>query len=179
MMMTVIFIGSMFIALVLQHFVGAVPGLGSQILLLPLVFLCGASALPFWSVLVLAYVAGLMWDCLGFLPVEGRAELPFGATILLYAGIGALMNGLRPLYLRGLWHLHVVMTGLLISLLALIEYAVITFRREPFQLIWPREIWIRIGGSGLVAGLLAIPCFLLLNWVGRRAGLFDRVRSIV
>lgn len=176
-MTTFIFIASMFLALVLQHFVGAVPGLGSQILLLPLVFLCGASALPLWSVLLLAFVAGLMWDCLSFLPVNGRAELPFGATILLYAGLGALMNGLRPLFLRGHWHLHVLMTGVLVSLLVLIEYVVITFRREPFQLIWPQEIWTRVGGSGLVAGLLAIPCFFVLNWLGRRAGLFDRVRS--
>ena len=177
--MTLIFIVSMLLAFVLQHFAGAVPGFGSQILLLPLVFFCGASALQFSSMLVLAFVAGLMWDCLGFLPVNGRAELPFGATILLYAGLGALMNGLRPLYLRGYWQLHVVMAGLLVSLLVLIEYLVITFRREPFALIWPREVWIRIGGSGLVAGLLAIPAFIILNWVARRAGLFDRVHSPV
>jgi hypothetical protein len=175
-MMTLIFIVSMFLALVLQHFVGALPGLGSQVLLLPLVFLCGASALSLGSMLTLAFVAGLMWDCLGFLPVNGRAELPFGATILIYAGLGALMNGLRPLYLRGHWQLHVLMTGILVSLLVLIEYLVITFRREPFALIWPQEIWIRIGGSGLVAGLLAIPSFLLLNLLARRAGLFDPVR---
>jgi hypothetical protein len=176
-MATFAFIAAMFLAFVLQHFVGAVPGFGSQILLLPLAFLCGASALPLWGVLLLAFVGGLMWDCLGFLPVNSRAELPFGATILLYAGIGALMNGLRPLLVRGYWQLHVVMTGALVSLLALIEYVVITFRREPFALIWPRDVWVRIGGSGLVAGLLAIPCFFLLNWMGRRSGFFERVRS--
>jgi len=118
-------------------------------------------------------VAGLMWDCLNYTPVEGRADFPFGGTILLYAGIGALMNGLRPLYLRGLWYIHAVVAGMLTSVLVLVEFIIITFRREPFALIWPREIWQRVGGSGLVAAVIAVPLFLILNWVGRRAGLFN------
>ena len=170
-------IAAMFIALVLQHFAGIVPGFGSQILIMPVVFLCGAAALPVAGMLVLAFIAGLMWDCLTFMPVGGRADLPFGGTIVLYAGIGSLMNGLRPLYLRGWWHLHAVMTGLLTSLLVLVEYLLITFRREPFELIWPPEVWQRIGGSGLVAAFLAVPLFLLLNWVGRRIGLFTAGRA--
>ena len=176
-MATLLFIALMFLGLVLQHFVGIVPGLGSQILLLPLVFLCAAAALPLWNMLVLAFAGGLMWDCLSFLPINGRAELPFGATILLYAGLGMVMNGLRPYYLRGWWGLHVVAVGILTSLLVLVEYVIITFRREPFALIWPREIWNRIGGSGLVAGLFAIPLFVCLNWVGRRSGIFYQKRA--
>lgn len=176
-MPTLLLIALMFLGLVMQHFVGMVPGFGSQILLLPLVFLCGAAALPLWNMLVLAFVGGLMWDCLSYLPINGRAEFPFGTTILVYAGLGLVMNGLRPIYLRGWWYLHVVVAGLLTSLLVLIEYLVITFRREPFALIWPREIWHRIGGSGLVAGLFAIPFFLCLNWVGRRSGIFSEQRA--
>ena len=178
-MATLLFIAFMFTGLVMQHFVGIVPGFGSQILLLPLVFLCAAAALPLWNMLVLAFVGGLMWDCLNFLPTDGRAEFPFGATILLYAGLGLVMNGLRPIFLRGWWHLHVLAAGVLTSLLVLIEYVVITFRREPFAFIWPREIWNRIGGSGLVAALFSIPIFLFLNWVGRRAGLFHNSRAVV
>ena len=171
-MITLFFIVAMFAGLILQHFTGAVPGFGSQILLLPVIFLCGAAALPVWSMLFLAFIAGLMWDCLHFIPVEGRVDFPFGGTILLYAVVGALMNGLRPLFLRGLWHIHVFAAGVLTSVLVLVEFIIITFRREPFALIWPREIWQRIGGSGLVAAVIAIPLFLILNWVGRRAGLF-------
>ena len=171
-MITLSFIAAMFVGLVFQHFVGAVPGFGSQILLLPAIFLCGAAALPVWSMLFLAFAAGLMWDCMNFIPVEGRVDFPFGGTILLYAGIGAMMNGLRPLFLRGWWHIHVFVAGALTSLLVLVEFIIITFRREPFALIWPREIWIRIGGSGLTAAVLSVPLFLILNWLGRRAGLF-------
>ena len=176
-MATLLFIALMFLGLVMQHFVGMVPGFGSQILLLPLVFLCGAAALPLWNMLVLAFVGGLMWDCLTYLPINGRAEFPFGTTILIYAGLGIVMNGLRPRYLRGSWWLHVLAAAVLTSLLVLIEYVVITFRREPFALIWPREIWDRIGGSGVVAGLFAIPLFFFLNWVGRRSGIFNEQRA--
>jgi hypothetical protein len=178
-MLTLLFIVAMFIGLVVQHFAGVVPGFGSQILLLPAVFLCGAAALPVWSMLGLAFVAGLMWDSLNFIPVEGRADFPFGGTIVLYAGMGALMNGLRPLYLRGWWQIHAITTGLLTSVLVLVEFLIITFRREPFALIWPREIWQRVGGSGLVAMFLAIPLFLILNWVGRRTGIFEQRRVAI
>jgi hypothetical protein len=178
-MATLFFIIAMFAGLVLQHFVGVVPGFGSQILLLPVIFLCGAAALPVWSMLCLAFVAGLMWDCMNFVPVEGRVDFPFGGTILLYAGIGALMNGLRPLFLRGMWYIHAVFAGLLTSVLVLVEYIIITFRREPFALIWPREIWTRIGGSGLTAAFIAIPLFLTLNWLGRRAGIFNPGRIAI
>ena len=82
-MITFAFIAAMFLGLVLQHFVGAVPGFGSQIMLMPIIFLCGAAALPVWNMLVLAFTAGLMWDCMHFMPVEGRVDFPFGGTILL------------------------------------------------------------------------------------------------
>ena len=172
-MITLAFIAAMFVGFIVQHFVGVVPGFGSQILLLPLIFLCAAAALPVWNMLCLAFVAGLMWDCMNFIPVEGRVDFPFGGTILLYAGIGSLMNGLRPLFLRGWWPLHTLFAGLLTSLLVLVEYVILTFRREPFSFIWPREVWTRIGGSGLVVAFLAAPLFYMLNWAARRAGLFN------
>ncbi len=177
-MVTISFIVAMFAGLILQHFVGVVPGFGSQILLLPVIFLCGAAALPVPGMLCLAFVAGLMWDSLNFIPVEGRVDFPFGGTILLYAGIGAMMNGLRPLFLRGWWPLHAAVAGILTAVLVLVEFLIITFRREPFALIWPREIWQRVGGSGLVAGVLAVPLFMALNWLGRRSGLFDPRRRV-
>ena len=176
-MITFFFIAAMFIGLVLQHFVGAVPGFGSQIMVLPLIFLCGAAAVPVWSMLALAFTAGLMWDCMHYIPVDGHVDFPFGGTILLYAGIGALMNGLRPLFLRGLWFVHAAAAGLLTAALVLVEYIIITFRREPFALIWPREIWTRILGTAFVTAILAVPLFLLLNWFGRRAGLFTPKRT--
>jgi len=176
-MFTLLILLLMFLGLIAQHFVGDIPGLGSHVLLLPLIFLCAAAALPLWKMLFLAFAGGLMWDCLNFLPIDGRADVPFGGTIVLYAGIGCVINGLRPLYLRGWWQLHVALIGLLTSLLVLIEYLVITFRREPFALIWPREVWLRIAGSGVAALILAVPSMMILNWIGRRMKIFDPERT--
>jgi hypothetical protein len=69
-----------------------------------------------------------------------------------------------------------VLTGVLVSLLALIEYVVLTFRREPFEFMWPPHVWRQILGSGFAALLISPPLFLSLNWIGRRLGHFDRAR---
>ena len=60
--------------------------------------------------------------------------------------------------------------------MVLIEFVVITFRREPFALVWPRDVWSRIAGSGLAAALIAPLVFFGLNWIGRRLGHFERAR---
>jgi hypothetical protein len=78
-----------------------------------------------------------------------------------------------------MWYIHAIFAGVLTSVLVLAEYIIITFRREPFALIWPREIWTRIGGSGITAAVMAIPFFLALNWLGRRAGIFNPRRTAI
>ena len=166
----------MFVALIGQHFVGAFPGMGGQILLLPIVFFYAAAALPLWAMLICAFAAGLMWDCLTNVPIDGQSEMVFGWSILVYGGLGAVMNGLRPLFVRGHWFVHCIICGILTSLLVLIEYVVLTFRREPFAFIWPPEVWRQILSSGIVAVLISPVLFLILNWIGRRLGQFEKPR---
>jgi hypothetical protein len=155
----------MYVALVLQHYVGAFPGMGGQILLLPLVFFYAAAALPLWAMLAAAFFAGLMWDCLMNLVIDGRTETIFGWSILLYGALGAVMNGFLC-----------IVAGVLTSLLVLIEYVVLTFRREPFALIWPEGVWHRVLSSGLFVALASPVVFIVLNWVGRRLGHFEKPR---
>jgi hypothetical protein len=166
----------MYIALVLQHYVGAFPGMGGQILLLPLVFFYAAAALPLWAMLTTAFFAGLMWDCMMNLVIDGRTETIFGWSILLYGALGAVMNGLRPMFMRGRWIFLCVVAGLLTSLMVLIEYVVLTFRREPFALIWPEGVWHRVLSSGLFVALASPAVFIVLNWIGRRLGHFEKPR---
>lgn len=175
-MFTALLLLLMFFALVAQHFIGAFPGLGGQVLLLSVVFFYAAAALPLWGMLAMAFCAGLMWDCLTTVPVDGRVDVFFGWHILLYGGLGAVMNGLHPLFIRGRWQIHCVLTGVLTSLLALIEFIVFTFRRDPFVLVWTRDAWSCIAGSGLAAALIAPLVFFGLNWIGRRLGHFERAR---
>jgi hypothetical protein len=164
----------MFFGLVLQAFVGPFPGMGGQILILPMIFFYAAAALPLWGMLTAAFLAGLMWECRVNIPLDGEANVIFGWSILVYAALGAVMNGLRPLFLRGRWQFHCIVAGLLTSLLVLTEYLVITFRREPFAFIWPRNVWNQILSSGLVTVLVSPFVFLVLNWIGRRLGHFEQ-----
>jgi hypothetical protein len=164
----------MFFGLVLQSFVGPFPGMGGQILVLPMIFFYAAAALPLWGMLTAAFLAGLMWDCRVSIPLEGESSIIFGWSILVYAALGAIMNGLHPLFIRGRWQFHCIVAGLLTSLLVLIEYVVITFRREPFAFIWPRSVWDQVLSSGLVTVLVSPFLFLILNWIGRRLGHFEK-----
>lgn len=168
----------MFLGLVGQAFTGPFPGMGGQILLLPVIFFYAAAALPLWAMLVCAFTAGLMWECSVNIPIEGQADMIFGWSILVYGALGAVMNGLHPLFLRGRWQFHCILTGVLTSLLVLIEYAVITFRREPFAFIWPQGVWRQVLSSGLVAVIISPFLFIVLNWVGRRLGHFEKPRFL-
>ena len=170
---------SMFFALVAQHFTGEMLGLGGKVVLLPVVFFFIAAALPLPSVFFFAVVGGIMWDSLTVYPdAAGKSEVVFGWSVALYGALGAIMNGLRSMYLRGRWELHCILTGVITSVIVLMEILIITFRREPFAFYWPRDIWYRIGGSGLAAALLAIPAFAVFTWLGRRLGAikFDTMR---
>jgi small basic protein len=170
---------SMFLAIVAEHYTGQMPGLGGHIYLLPVIFFFAAAALPLPSVFVFAVIAGLMWDSNTVHPDEnGKYEAAFGWSVALYGALGAVMNGLRAQYLRGRWEMHCLLTGVLTATIVLIQYLVITFRREPFAFEWSREVWQRIGGTGLAAALLAIPAFSVFTWLGRRLGVikFDTMR---
>ena len=175
-MFFLLLIALMFIGLVLQAFVGPFPGMGGQILILPIIFFYAAAALPLWAMLASAFIAGLMWDCRVTIPIDGESNMIFGWSILVYAALGAIINGLRPLFIRGRWQFHCIIAGILTSLLVLIEYVVITFRREPFEFIWPRSVWDRVLSSGLVTVLVSPFVFIILNWIGRRLGHFDERR---
>jgi hypothetical protein len=178
MMYYLALIASMFLALVAQHFTGQMYGFGGHVMLLPVVFFFIAAALPLPSVFFFAVIAGLMVDSLAVHPDEkGNYEIAFGWSVALFGIFGAIMNGLRSMYLRGRWELHCLLAGLLTSAMVL-EFLLITFRREPFAFHWPREVWHRIAGSGIAAALLAIPAFAIFTWLGRRLGVvkFDTMR---
>ena len=166
---------AMFAGLVGQHFIGPLPPYGARVLLMPLIMFYGALALPVPGMLALAFCGGLMWDALHVqieLAGEGSTEVALGWSIVLYAILGALMNGFRPLFQRGRWEIHCLLSGVCTSFIVLAEYLMLTFRREPVVFVFDREIWWRIGGAGLVAALLSPFFFFALNHLAFLAG-FD------
>jgi hypothetical protein len=171
---------SLFVALVLQQFIGPLPWLhGTRVLLMPVILFYGALVFPLWGMLVLAFLAGFMWDALTVqilftrdvatgAAVASNVEISLGWSILLYAALGSLMIGFRPLFQRGRWEVHCLLSGLLTSVIVLAEYLMITLRRGEF--IINKEIWWRIGGAGLVALVLSPFCFFFLNYIAESVG---------
>ncbi len=185
-----ILLASAFGALILQHFIPPLSFMaGARVILLPLVFFYGALALPFPGMLALAFACGFMWDALTVQIIEvgtgplnafglgtGNAEvveIALGWSIVLFAVLGSLMSGFRPLFQAGRWEVHCLMSGVCTSAMVLAEFLMISVRRAalynvPFE--FNREIWWRIGGPGLVALVLAPIVFIFLKSLAALVG---------
>jgi hypothetical protein len=171
-----------FAALVLQHFIPPLAFMsGARVMLLPLVFFFGALSLPFTGMLALAFACGLMWDALTVQVVEIGSgptsavvvELGLGWSSVVYAVLGAVMSGFRPLFKRGRWEIHCLMSGICTLLLVGSEFLMLSVRRAalygaPFQ--FNQEIGWRIGGPGLVALILAPAIFFFLKAMAALVG---------
>lgn len=166
----------MFLSLVAQHFIGPLPVIGARVMLMPIIMFYGALALPVPGMLALAFFGGLMWDAMNTNMTliwnadhtqiaEGNVEIALGWSIVLYAVLGSLMGGFRPLFQRGRWEIHCLLSGVCTSLIVLSEYLMLTFRREPVVFLFNKDIWWRIGGAGLVAALLSPFFFFALNYL--------------
>ncbi len=167
MILFLILLVSMICGLVVEHFIAPLPPYGVRVLLMPIIMFYGALALPVPGMLALAFCGGLMWDAL-HVQVDlagGGAEVALGWSIVMYAILGALMNGFRPLFQRGRWEIHCLLTGVCTSAIVLAEYLMRTFRQEPVIFVFNKEVWWRIGGAGLVATLLAPFFFFALNYL--------------
>jgi len=155
-------------------------------LFLPAVFFFSASvAAPFGVMLILAFITGFIWDA-RYLPgvVEslagaedvfgtgadselgaGSHPLPFGLSIVLFAMLGTLMQGIRPLFKRGRLELPVLMVGVATFLWLLSQYLIITFLRGSLQ--FPMGVWSKMITDTLLAMLAAPLIFLLLYSLAR------------
>jgi hypothetical protein len=137
----------------------------AHIYIAPVLVFYGAVALPFPLMLGLALIAGILLDALTVQVIGSRVEISLGWSILLYAVLAGIMHGLRPLFIRGRWEVHSVLTGICTSAIILAQYLMITFRRGTF--LFTKEVWWQIGGPGLVAMLMAPVVFWVLNWIAR------------
>jgi hypothetical protein len=87
--------------------------------------------------------------------------------VIMYAILGIIMSGLRPLFLRGRWEVHCLFSGIATSVLVLAEYLMISLRREPLRFEFNPEIWGRILGAGVVALVLSPFVFMALGYLSR------------
>lgn len=168
-------VATAFVCLVVQHFIPPLPFLeNTRVFLMPLVLFYGALSLPFGAMLFLALACGLMWDCLTAQVLEvgigsvtqPTVEIALGWSIVLYVSLGAIMSGLRPMFRRGRWEIHCLMSGICTSLIVLVEFLMISVRRAALYeapIVFTQGIWWRIGGAGLVALVLAPVFFWVLG----------------
>jgi hypothetical protein len=156
-------------AQVAEFFIPALPWLyNAHIYIVPVLVFYGAMALPFPLMLAIALYAGILLDALTVQVIGTKVEISMGWSILLYAVLAGIMHGLRPLFVRGRWEIHCVLTGVCTSVIILAQYLMITFRRG--SLFFSHEVWWQIGGPGLIAMLMAPVVFWFLQWVGRMSG---------
>ena len=131
----------------------------------PVIVFYGAMVLPFPLMLGLALYAGILLDALTVQVIGSRVEISLGSSILLYAVLAGIMHGLRPLFIRGRWEVHCILSGLCTSAIILAQYLMITFRRG--SVFFSPEVWWQIGGPGLIAMLISPVVFWILHWVAR------------
>ena len=154
------------VAQIAELFIPALPWLyGAHVYIVPVIVFYGAMALPFPLMLALAFYAGVLLDALTVQVIGGKVEVSAGSSILLYGVLAGVMHGLRPLFARGHWEVHCILSGIFTSLIVLAQYLMITFRRG--SLVFTREVWWQIGAPGIVAMLVAPILFWLLQWLGR------------
>ena len=144
---SVITIFLLLVAFVIQQFLPAFTGLfDSRILLVQLVFLCCAVTVGQPTMLVLAFIGGFFWDAQCALgPHGGDPEvytqqvesLRFGYSILLFGGMGFLMQGIQPLFKQGKWQFSAMLSGIAVFLYLAAEYAIINFVRGDLVLTRP------------------------------------------
>jgi hypothetical protein len=165
-------------AFVAQQFVPAFTGLYfSRVLVVHLFFLCAAATVGSPLMLVLAFIGGFLWDAHSAIgPHGGDPEvyvqpvesMRFGASILLFAVMGYLMQGVRPLFQQGKWQVSAAVTGIALLIYLFVEFMLINFVRGEF--VFRREIAGQIlfsaGLSVLLSPLVFWMLFRISFWCG-------------
>lgn len=157
-------------AFVVQQFLPAFTGLhDSRILLVQLVFLCCAVTVGPPTMLLLAFIGGFFWDAQCALgPHGGDPEvytqqvesLRFGYSILLFGGMGFLMQGIQPLFKQGKWQFSALLTGIAVFLYLAAEYAIINFVRG--DLVLSRMTVLQMAYTAILTMLVSPVIFWIL-----------------
>lgn len=157
-------------AFVVQQFIPAFTGFNhSRILLVQLVFLCCAVTVGQPTMLLLAFIGGFFWDAQCALGPHGGdpdvytqqvENLRFGYSILLFGGMGLLMQGIQPLFKQGKWQFSAILSGIAVMLYLSAEYIIINFVRGDF--ILNRATIMQMGYSALLTMLFSPLIFWLL-----------------
>lgn len=171
-------IGILLLSCLLQQFIPAITAwYDARILILPLVVLCGSSTVSAAGMLALTFLGGFLWDAQNLIISElgdrqiyhtASDSLQFGYSIILYALMGFLMQGIRPLFQQGKWYLSVTFAGVAIFLYLFIEHLMRSFMTAEFSL--QGGTLEQIGATTLLTTMLSPLVFWILFKVANLCG---------
>ena len=150
---------------------------GAFVFVVAAAFFCSAISVPFPVMLGLAFFTGIIWDGLNvIIPPEGELSNPqaalkdikFGYSILLFGGLGAFMQGVRPLFRRGRWELPIIMTGVGTFHFLLIQYLLVNFSLGGLE--FPASVWYKILTTALLCMLISPLIFFILHRLAQVTG---------
>lgn len=156
---------AIFLTLILQEFLPPIDGPGgSRIQLVPLLFCLGALGLPYVWMLALALGGGLLLDLMSLQFYLNKPEIGLSTGIFFFLLVGAICQGLRPLFLRGHWWLLALMTFLSTAAWPALQFLLLSLRRmQEGGWQWDNEILWRIFLPAAVAAILSPALFFLVR----------------
>ena len=153
---------AVYLALLVQEFLPAVPFFANaRLLLVPAIFCYGALWLPFPAMLGLALWTGLLSDLANLHVAGDRVEIGLGWSMLFYVIVGTLLQVWRGAFAEGAWLLYAIASGAVTLLLLAGQYAMVCLRREAFY--FDATVFWHITGPALAAFLLAPPVYFFLQ----------------
>ena len=166
---------AVYVALVAQEFLPALPFLdGARMLIVPVLFCYAALWMPFPAMLGFALYTGLLGDLSTLHIVGDQVEIGLGWSMLFYVIAGTLLRGARPLFLEGRWEVHCLGSAALTLVLLLGQYLMVCLRRGSFMV--DGTVFWHITGPAIAALFIAPPVYFLLGLVP--AGAFGRARRL-
>jgi hypothetical protein len=172
----VAFLGQELAPLVVSGILSAVPDnvwtmdvvARAMVMVVPLYFFSAAMTVNFPTMLGMAAVCGLSWDCAFTFPEGPDNDGVFGFSMLLFGFIGVVMQGVRPFFVRGRWEVPVAVIGVGIFLFMFLEFLLLSLSRA--ELHFPGQMWVKISVSTLMSMILAPVVFWMLYrlaaWTG-------------
>lgn len=157
MIRALVLFAAVYLVIIVQEFLPAVPFFANaRLLLVPVVFCYGALWLPFPAMLGFALWSGLLSDLADLHVAGDRVEVGLGWTMLFYVLAGTVLQLWRDAFAGGRWEIHALASGVLTLLLQAGRYAMVCLRRESFY--FDSTIFWHIAGPALAA-LFVAPLF--------------------
>ena len=163
-------IGLLLLSCIVQQFLPPINAwYDARILIVPLVVVCSAATVPTAGMLLLVFLGGFLWDAQQILNPDGDASeiyhsqietMKFGYSILLFALMGFLMQGIQPLFKQGKWYLSAMLTGVAMFLYLTVEYLLFSFIRGGFDIT--SGVFNQIGLTSLITMLASPVVFWIL-----------------